>query len=187
MLCNSSSSVFLNHYRTLRNKQRRGSKASGFRKQCYDGRQNTLIDTTSVAVVEVTAASCGFIFHERLFLRLSEIPPIPWFLTAGQVELEDPSTWTNRNNFESRTNDRVYLSSLIVLQSYVQILLFVHRLVCKGHFRIKNVPSLYSQFRLDVLVSWEYFRINLPWPYILDAACKYLHSSFDVSMSCKQL
>ena len=28
--CNSSSSVFLNHYRTLRTKQRRGSKASGF-------------------------------------------------------------------------------------------------------------------------------------------------------------
>ena len=35
--CNSSSSVFLNHYRTLRTKQRRGSKASGFRKQCHEG------------------------------------------------------------------------------------------------------------------------------------------------------
>ena len=35
--CNSSSSVSLNHHRTIRTKQRRGSKASGFRKQCHDG------------------------------------------------------------------------------------------------------------------------------------------------------
>ena len=35
--CNSSSSVFLNHYRTLRTKQRRRSKASEFRKQCHEG------------------------------------------------------------------------------------------------------------------------------------------------------
>ncbi|CAN0407717.1 unnamed protein product [Laminaria digitata] len=30
----NSSSVFLNHYRTLRTGQRRGSKTSGFRTQC---------------------------------------------------------------------------------------------------------------------------------------------------------
>ena len=128
-------------------------------------------------------------FMKRLFcVCRRSVLFIPWFLTEGEVEvLVDPSTWANLNKVEPGTNDRDCLSSLIVLQSYVQILLFVHRLVCKGHFRIKNVPSLYSQFRLDVLVSWEYFRINLPWPYILDAACKYLHSSFDVSMSCKQL
>ena len=32
----SSSSVFLNHCRTLRTKQRRRPKASGFRKQCHE-------------------------------------------------------------------------------------------------------------------------------------------------------
>ena len=35
--CNSSSSICLNHYRTIRTKQRRRSKASGFRKQCNEG------------------------------------------------------------------------------------------------------------------------------------------------------
>ena len=35
--CNNSSSVFLDHYQTLRTKQRRGSKASGFWKQCHEG------------------------------------------------------------------------------------------------------------------------------------------------------
>ena len=44
-LANSSSSVFINHYRALCTKRRRGSKASGFRKQCHDG------STTSVHVM----------------------------------------------------------------------------------------------------------------------------------------
>ena len=35
--CNNSSSVFLNHSRTLHTKQRRGSKASWFRTQCHEG------------------------------------------------------------------------------------------------------------------------------------------------------
>ena len=73
-------------------------------------------------------------------LRLSEIRPIPWFLTEEVEVLVDPSTWTNLNKVEPGTNDRDYLSSLIVLQSYVRILLFVHHLVCKGHYTISNAP-----------------------------------------------
>ena len=41
----------------------------------------------------LAAASRICIFHETLILRLSEIRPIPWFLTEGEVEvLVDPST-----------------------------------------------------------------------------------------------
>ena len=54
----------------------------------------------------------------------------------------------DQNKVEPGTNDRDYLSSLIVLQSYVRILLFEHHLVCKGHFRISNVPP-YSTVSLD--------------------------------------
>ena len=46
-------------------------------------------------------------------------------------------SWTNLNKFEPGTDDRDYLSSLIVLQSYVRILLFIHRLVCKGHLEFQ--------------------------------------------------
>ena len=86
---------------------------------------------------------------KRLFCVLSEIRPIPWFLTEGEVEvLVDPSTWTNLNTVEPGTNDRDYLSSLIVLQSYVRILLFYKRL--------KNI-------------SCEYDRLN-GWNSTLQAA-----------------
>ena len=75
--------------------QRRGSKASGFRKQCREGYHNklTLNDTAGVAAAAVAAVGCGSIFHEPLILRLSEVRPIPWFLTQGEeVEvLEYPS------------------------------------------------------------------------------------------------
>ena len=83
-------------------------------------------------------------------LRLSEIRPIPWFLTedsrsrstSRSIHMNEP------NKVKPETNDRDYLSSLIVLQSYVRILLFVQHLVCKGHFRISKVPPylVYSQF-----------------------------------------
>ena len=87
MSCNSSSSVFLNHYRTLRTKQRRGSKASGFRKQCHEG------STTSSHVVTPLVYSCGSTCSSKLcvhfswnahILRLSEIrlkidwTPVRW-------------------------------------------------------------------------------------------------------------
>ena len=164
--CNSSLSVFLNHYRTLRTKERRGSKASGFWKRRRKTNKLTFDDTAGVAAA-IVATSCVFIFHELPILRLSEIRPIRWFLTEGELEvLVDPSARTNLNN-EPETNGRDYLSCLIVLQklctdlafvnhllctgqfrtsslclkaTYVLILLFVHHLVCKGHFRTSNVP-----------------------------------------------
>ena len=44
-------------------------------------------------IVAVAAASFVFILHELFILRLSEIRPIPWFLTEREVEvLVDPST-----------------------------------------------------------------------------------------------
>ena len=46
--CNNSSSVFLNHYRTIRTKQRRGSQASGFRKQCHEGKTSSHLRTPLV-------------------------------------------------------------------------------------------------------------------------------------------
>ena len=93
----------------------------------------TLNDTAGIAASALAVASCVCIFHEFLILRLSEIRPIPWFLTEGEVEvLVAPSTWwKNLNKFEPGTNDRDYLSSLIVLQSYVRILLVAHHLVYK--------------------------------------------------------
>ena len=56
--CNSSLSVFLNHYRTLRTKQRHGSKASGFRKQCHEGNTtSSLNDTAGVGAAALAVAS----------------------------------------------------------------------------------------------------------------------------------
>ena len=69
-------------------------------------------------IVAVAAASFVFILHELFILRLSEIRPIPWLLTEVEVELlVEPSTWTDLNKLEPGTNDRDYVSSLIVLQS----------------------------------------------------------------------
>ena len=108
--CNSSSSVFLNQYRTLCTKQRRGSKASGFRKHCHEG------STTSSHVVTPLVYGCCSTCSSKLYLyfswnphilRLSEIRPIPWFLTEVEV-LVDPSTWTNLSKVEPATNDRDY-------------------------------------------------------------------------------
>ena len=81
-----TSSTTTGHY--ILNKGRRGSKPSGFRKQCYEGKHNrlTLNDTAGVTAVAAAAASRRFIFREPLILRLSEIRPIPWFLTEGQVD-----------------------------------------------------------------------------------------------------
>ena len=78
----------------------------------------------------VAAACRGFLFHEPLVSRLSEIRPIPMVLTEGSVEeLVDPSTWTNQNKFEPWTSDRDYLSSLVVPRSYIRILPFVRHVV----------------------------------------------------------
>ena len=95
MSCNSSSSVFLNHYATLRTKQRRGSKASGFRKQCHEGSTTSSHVMTPLVQLQQhlhTVASCIFIFHETRILRLSETRSIPWFLTEEVEVLVDPST-----------------------------------------------------------------------------------------------
>ena len=89
--CNSSSSVFLNHWRTWRTKQRRGSKASGFREQCQER------STTSSHVVTPLVYCCCSTCSSKLYLysswnayilRLSEIRPIPCFLTEGEVECQ---------------------------------------------------------------------------------------------------
>ena len=50
-------------------------------------------DTADIVAAALAVARCIFIFHETLVLRLSEIRPIPWFLTEREVEvLVDPST-----------------------------------------------------------------------------------------------
>ena len=140
--CDSSSSVFLHHYRTLRTKQRRRSKASGFRKQCREGSTTSshgMAPPAQCCSSTRSIASCIFIFHETLILRLPEIRPIPWFLIQGEVEVRvDPSTWTNLNKVEPGTNDRDYLSSLIVLQSHIRILLF--------YKKSKNVSCGYDRW-----------------------------------------
>ena len=41
----------------------------------------TLNDAAGIAAAALAAASCVFIFHETPILLLSEIRPIPWFLT----------------------------------------------------------------------------------------------------------
>ena len=114
----------------------------------------TLSDVAGIIAAALAVASCVFIFQYTIILRLSEIRPVPWFLTEGEVDvLVDPSTWwTNLKKVQPGTNNRDYLSSLIVPQSYVRILLCVHHLVCKGHFWLytfKCSPLLYSQLRLD--------------------------------------
>ena len=61
----TASSVFLNHCRTLRTEQRRGSKASGFRKQCHEG------STTSSHVVTPLVYSCCSTCSSKLHLYIS--------------------------------------------------------------------------------------------------------------------
>ena len=47
--------------------KRRGSKASGFRKQRHEGNTTiTLHDTAGIAAAAIAVASCVFIFHEPL-------------------------------------------------------------------------------------------------------------------------
>ena len=94
MACNNSSSVFLNHYRTLRNKQEVDLERLGSENDAImENTSSHLNDTAGVAAVAVAASSCGFIFHESLISRLSAIRPIPWYLTERQVKvLVHPST-----------------------------------------------------------------------------------------------
>ena len=90
----------------------------------------TLNAPAGIGAAALAVASCFIFFMNRLFyVCLSGICPIPWFLTEGEEVLVDPSTWTNLNTFEPGTNNRECLSSLMVLQSYVRILLFGHHLV----------------------------------------------------------
>ena len=133
----------------IRTKQRRKFKASGFRKQYHEG------STTSSHVMTPLVKCCGstcsskqyLYFSWNAFFCLSEIRPIPWFLTEGEIEvLVDPSTWTNLNTVERWRNDGGLFVKL--LQSYVRVLRFVHHLVCKGHLRISNAPP-YSTVSLD--------------------------------------
>ena len=107
--CNSSSSVFLNHDRTIHTNQRCGSKASWFRKHCHEG------STTGSHVVTPLVYGCCSTCSRKLYLhfswnayilRLSESRPIPWFLTKEVEVLVDLSTWTNLKNVEPGTNDR---------------------------------------------------------------------------------
>ena len=65
-----------------------------------------------IVAAALAVASCTLIFHETIILRLSEIRPIPWFLTEQLEVLVDPSTCTNLNEVEPRTNDRDFLSIL---------------------------------------------------------------------------
>ena len=63
-------------------KQRRGSKASGFRKQCHD-----------IVAAALSVASCVFYVSLNACSGLSEIRHIPRFLIEGEVEvLVDAST-----------------------------------------------------------------------------------------------
>ena len=74
--------------------QRLGSKASGFRKKCHE-RSATSLHLLNETDGIVAAASCSSklcLFHETLTLRLSEIRPIPCFLTEEVRVLVDPST-----------------------------------------------------------------------------------------------
>ena len=94
--------------------------------------------TTSSHVVTPLVYSCCSTYSSKLYLysswnayilRLSEIRPVPWFLTEEAEVLVDPSTWSNLNKVEPGTNDRDYLSSWVVLQSYVRILLLYNALL----------------------------------------------------------
>ena len=133
----------------------------------------TVNATAGIVAAALAAASCVFIFHEPLISRFSEIRPIPWFLTERETEaLVDQSTWTNLNKVEPGTNDRDYLSSLIVVQSYVRILLFVHqrktqKTVAQGpskSHRITNVDGyvLYFQSNAHAQVNRPRNR-GFPW------------------------
>ena len=98
----------------MRIKQRRESKASGFRKQWRKHNRFTFNDTAGIAAAELVVASCVWTFHEPLILRLSEIHPVlclDWS-TRGSIHMSEPIF----GKFERGTNDRDYLSSLFVLQ-----------------------------------------------------------------------
>ena len=72
----TSSSVFLNHYRTLRTKQRRGSKASGFRKQYHEGSTTSShVMTPLVKCCSSTcSASCISVFSMKRLFCVYETP-----------------------------------------------------------------------------------------------------------------
>ena len=128
----------------------------------------TRSDSWYIVAAALAGASCTFIFHETLtFCVLSEIRPIPWFLNEEIGVFVDPSTWTSLNKVEPGTSHRDYLSSSIVLQSYVRILRFVQHLVCEGHLRISNVPS-YSTVSLGWMQEYPDNTVaqNHPWLYI---------------------
>ena len=59
---------------------------------CRKHNELTLNYTDGILAAVLAAASCVFIFHEPLILRLSEIRPIPWFLTEEVEVLVNPST-----------------------------------------------------------------------------------------------
>ena len=128
-----------------------------------EGKHNNLKpnDTAGVASA-IATASCGVYFSWTLILRLSEIRPIPWFLTEEVEVLVDPSTWTNLNN-ESGTKDREdYLSSLVFCKAMYGSC-FCTPPVCQGHFRISNVPP-HSTVSLDWLHEYpeNTFAKNFP-------------------------
>ena len=68
--CNSSSSVLLNHYRTLRTKQRHRSKASGFRDIAIKEAQqaHTYWHRWHIVTAALAVASCIVVFHETLII-----------------------------------------------------------------------------------------------------------------------
>ena len=47
----------------------------------------TVNATAGIVAAALAVASCVFVFHEPLILRLSEIRPILSFLTEGEVEV----------------------------------------------------------------------------------------------------
>ena len=63
--CNEFSSVFLNHYRTLRTKKRRRSKTSGFRKQGREG------STTNSYELTPLVYSCSSTCSSKQYLYFS--------------------------------------------------------------------------------------------------------------------
>ena len=103
--CLATARVSIITYRTLRTKQRRGFKVSGFWTHCHEG--NTTSSHLMTPLLYSSCSTCSsklcFVFTNRLFLRLSEIRPIPWFLTEREAEvLVDQSTGTNLNKFWTR-------------------------------------------------------------------------------------
>ena len=132
------------HYRTLRTKQRRRSKASQMISE-NRAMEEAQPDHTSRHRWYWWSRTCSsklcLYFAEPQILCLWEKRPIRWILTEGEVEVVvNPSTWTNLNKFEPGTNGRDYLSSFLVLQSYVRNLFCVRW----GRVRISNVSPHYT-------------------------------------------